>query len=304
MTNIINKYKDDKGYVSDVKSLYQELKNNNYDIDIIIKVMNNISVENNTILKKLKKENEKELNILKSKKKEFKNYIKETVDKVVKNNKDKDKINIDGYIYFIGNNLDNFTSVMPKNNNKESILIIDSLLAHYYKEITFLQYNLITDNDTYIIDELNKNLYIYNSLIDYKKSLSFITENNTKNNLVYYMENDIPNVFRDIYDLETKKSIIKLLESIENGTFINIKAFTNNDKLKGIFEVRDLQKRTRVIFEIVDNKYVIICSLIDKTNSNSIYKERLYNQIIKYKSNMNLSDIDDIKRLILEDNYE
>ena len=69
----------------------------------------------------------------------------------------------------------------------------------------------------------------------------------------------------------------------------NIKSFKNNDKLRKIFEVRNLSKRVRVLFEIKDDCYVIICSIINKTDSNSKYKENIINQVKRYRENQTVS---------------
>lgn len=309
MEEIINRYKDINGYINDSEKLYNELKANKYSLTDIINVMKNIKITNEEIIRNLDKDNKKREKLINEKNNiVINNYVKE--EKVTINKKDSNKnnrdINISFYIDYINNYLENdlFLNILPKNNTKDSINIIDNILVYVLKEISFYEYNLVYDNDAYsikyITDEIIKYKYIYKKILDYKINLNKVNDGTLNNELTYFMDNKIPNVFKDVNDLETMKSIIKLLKSIEDGIFLNIKAFTNNDKLKGIFEVRDLNKRNRVIFEFIGNgKCSIICSLINKTDSNSKYKDNLYNQIRKYKDNINNLSKYDIKRLVL-----
>lgn len=318
MEKILNKYRDNNGYIKNLKDLYYELINNKYSNSDIIKIFNNIYLNNKKILNNIKSINENNKRIIETKNiNNINNYVKK--EKIVEHKIKKDtkssinNINIEFYIDYINNNIDNdkFIDILPKDNSKDSIMIIDTILAYYLKEINFLEYNLINEKDEdtikLITDELLKYRYLLNKLIDYKNNLNTIKENTLQNNLVYFMENDIPYIFKDITDIDNLKSIIRLLQSIENGNFLNIKAFTGNEKLKGLFEVRDLSKRNRVIFEHINGgKYCIICSIINKTETNSKYKENLYNNIKKYRENNNLQNIETktIKKLFLGDTNE
>lgn len=316
MEKIFSKYRDEYGYIINLEDLYKQLKRNNYDIKDIIQILNSIKVSNYNILKELIISNKNREKLAKRKDNiEINNYIKKDKEKkyIDKIKKERDHINILFYIEYINSKLENdeFLNILPKDNNKESLNIIDSILINYLKEIKFLEYILITEKDdiNFITNELIKYKYIFNKIMEYKKGLCIVLEDSFKNNLIYFMDNDIPYVFKEILnDIDNIKSILKLLKSIENGNFLNIKAFTNNDKFKGLFEVRDLSKRNRVIFEFIGNgKCSIICSIINKTDANSKYKDNLYNHIKKYRDNINnikSIEINDIKRLILGDSNE
>lgn len=314
MEEILIKYKDSNGYVFDIENLYVELKNNNFSIDDIISILNKVQINNKNIFRKIIFINEKEKNVIKQREKVcYKDYIKVLGKQKKEHNTDSKKynINLDFYMKYINEHLeDDFCDILPKNYSNDSLVIIDTILTVYIKEINFFKYNLLHEKDEsniiYIQNEIIKNEYIFNKIKNYKMSLIELNDKYSKNDIVYFMDRGIPNVFKDIdNDLEIKKSILRLIESIEYGVFNNIKSFTNNNKLKGIFEVRDLSKRTRVLFELVgEGKYSIICSICNKTDSNSKYKEYINNQIKKYRNSTsnNIKSIDNIKKLVLGDN--
>ena len=78
--------------------------------------------------------------------------------------------------------------------------------------------------------------------------------------------------------------IASLLNSIKDGTFKDVKRLTENDKVKGIPEVRAYQ--VRVVFErISSNQYVIISIFTKKTNSDKAYRQNLETKISNYKKN-------------------
>ena len=78
--------------------------------------------------------------------------------------------------------------------------------------------------------------------------------------------------------------IASLLNSIKDGTFKDVKRLTENDKVKGIPEVRAYQ--VRVVFErISPNQYVIISIFTKKTDSDKAYRQNLETKISNYKNN-------------------
>ena len=100
------------------------------------------------------------------------------------------------------------------------------------------------------------------------------------------MNGDEPYLYTDIEDYsETYESIEILLNSLKKGEFKNIKTFNHNDKTKGLLELRDLTHRTRLLFDIVGRKkYCVIGAIVNKTDTNTLYKERLVTRYSKYKS--------------------
>ena len=170
---------------------------------------------------------------------------------------------------------------------------------------------MITEKDKkeidIMIEDLSKYESIFNNIKKHKESL-YYNENKVqeKNKLVFYMNKDKSFIYDDIVDYPNLyDSIYNLLKSIENGTFKNIKYFSNNDKLKGLCEVRDVANATRIIFDpLGDNTYCIIYAIVDKKESNHLYKQRLYLRYKRYcleKGNVKtLNNNEDIKKLLLK----
>ena len=91
--------------------------------------------------------------------------------------------------------------------------------------------------------------------------------------------------------------IASLLNSIKDGTFKNVKRLTENDKVKGIPEVKAYQ--VRVVFErISSNQYVIISIFTKKTDSDKAYRQNLETKISNYKKNKDV-----IKKICKDPEY-
>lgn len=82
------------------------------------------------------------------------------------------------------------------------------------------------------------------------------------------------------------QSFFSLLDSIQKGTFKNVKRFTsNNAKTSGISEVRDIGTGARILFDrIGPDTYAIITGFVKKTMSNKGYQEQLENRIQNYRN--------------------
>lgn len=82
------------------------------------------------------------------------------------------------------------------------------------------------------------------------------------------------------------QSFFSLLDSIQKGTFKNVKRFTSsNAKTSGISEVRDIGTGARILFDrIGPDTYAIITGFIKKTMSNKGYQEQLENRIQNYRN--------------------
>lgn len=133
-----------------------------------------------------------------------------------------------------------------------------------------------------------------------KKIISYINSHRTreininkthekiKNNVIFMKTlygsicalNDLSSI-----DLEYYDSFKELIESIENGTFKNVKRFSNADNiLKGISEVKNF--KTRVVFDRINkNTYIIIYAFVKKSNSDMGYVKQLHNRVDFYKAN-------------------
>lgn len=314
MEIIINKYKDEKDYVSNLEDLYNELcfyisKSEASDI------IETIYFKNLEILNELKKENRDFQNIkkLKDKRGELLNYICKEKSNYKENIKIKviEKIDISFYIDYILNSSDNsYLSLLPSSNDKESLLIVDNILTYFIKEINTIKYLLSIDEDLTYIEILNKNILIYNELINFKNEI--INSNNSdkivENEILYYMNGDTSYIYNDIIDSpEVFNSINTLIDSIKSGLFKKIKYFSNNKKTRGLLEVRDLSNKTRVLFEVVGyKKYCIIGAILNKKETNSLYKDKLITRYTKYKLEKdNCSKVDKrLTKVLKGDTYE
>ena len=110
---------------------------------------------------------------------------------------------------------------------------------------------------------------------------------------------------------ESYESIKELMESLKNRTFKNLKSFTDNEKIKGLFEVRSLNSNcnNRVLFTFLGNhKICVIGAIINKKETNKIYRSRLQKRYQNYKNNIDkiISESSDnyIKKLFKGDNNE
>lgn len=85
---------------------------------------------------------------------------------------------------------------------------------------------------------------------------------------------------------EYYSSFQSLFHSIKDGTFKNVKRFSNvHNRLSGMSEVRDIGAGTRVIFDRLDsNSYAIITAFVKKTDHNKGYLEQLERSVGNYKS--------------------
>lgn len=313
MEELLKKYKDENGYIEDLLSVYKSMYEIGIPSDEIIKTFKNILEDNKAIKRILEKDNSR-LKAIISKKDSIvdKEYIKsqKSVSKTYLK-KEHEDINLQFYIEYIQNNLDDdrFLDLLPNNKDIESINIINKILAYYLKEINTIKYFLSFETEKKHIDDMSESLInnsnIYEKIVEYKNSLFLIEKSQQrKNEIIYYMNGSIPFVYTDIEDYpENYESIINLIESIEDGKFKNIKLFTNNDKLRGLMEVRDLSNGTRIIFEPLGNrKYCIIYAIHDKRETTSLYKDRLISRYKKYcfdRDNIkSINEVGSIKELI------
>ena len=311
LNKLIEQYKDENGFISNLTSLFYELDKNHISLKEIYDIISNIQKINEKIIEQIKKDNKRMISII-NKKEQEKETIHEEITKdnniEIKVSKNKSiKIDIDFYIKYINENLEDnkYLEILPNNNDQESLKIIDSILIYYFKEINYIKYFLNIEKNNNEINNMQLNLITYNDIFqtikNYKENVLYIPEEkHTKNELVYFMKGNLPYIISDLKGEETSyQSIYSFLESIENGKFKNPKMFTSNEKFKGIMEVRDLENQTRIFFTSLGNrKYCVFYCLVDKKETNKLYKEALYNRFKIFKENYNLYETVDIKKIL------
>ncbi len=201
----------------------------------------------------------------------------------------------------------NWENTLPKKENPQFFLLMNLLIAEVLKEIKemeefILKEQLEGEDKLDFEQEIIENRQLIHSLISYrdKKEESNVKET-SKNKIVYltsYNNNcyAISDASRDI-EPDFYPSFLELIESIENGTFKNIKAFTNSEKLNGLLEVRNPQ--VRVIFkQIGENTYAILHLFVKKTNNNTGYRKKLEIRAENFRNQM-----DYMKRNLENESY-
>ena len=89
---------------------------------------------------------------------------------------------------------------------------------------------------------------------------------------------DLEHIPNDYYD-----GFKDLINSIIDGTFKNVKTFSNNEGLLGISEVKAF--KIRLVFKRLNNNtYALITAFMKKWDNDKLYQESLANKIKDYYS--------------------
>lgn len=195
---------------------------------------------------------------------------------------------------YIAETIDNYKSEIKKiidlnyDDFVEYVLVfeepvIDILLCGIEKEIVAYQRmadEVFKEKAKDFLDEIRQNIYELEYKKSYLSNLKFddiLVENKcrilfleTSSNRSYFKE-DIEG-----YE-EFFPSFAKIFKSLENGNPIDTKSFTDNEALRGLVEVRDKKRQTRIFFDkLDDNTYIIINAIIKKVNSkSSVYQSQM-----------------------------
>ena len=198
-------------------------------------------------------------------------------------------------------NLDEIISVLPKNNNYDFEKLINTILMHYIEECVEIENfiaseNLSKEDQEDFLDELHTKQEIMSRIIEYRNHPIEETREIEKNRLIYlnsssgnvYALNDLKSIDIDYYE-----SFLELLNSIIDGTFKNVKNFSNNNKIGQLYEVKNF--KTRIVFDRIDkNTFIIISIFMKKTDKDLKYREQIVNRSIKYR------DTKDMLKLLCE----
>lgn len=314
MEQILDKFKDENGFVKDIHGLYTELIKY-IDKKAALNILKSIIKSNQSIIFNIKKTNTELSKIITSRKNNFEIIEYESVNKTVLKRKEPKKVDnkeIVFYTNYIEEHLDNnnYLNILPKNNDKDSMYLLFKIINYYKSKIEFIKSLLSIETNNkdieYLENELVNLVPIYEKILEYKDSIKYVLEKEKesfKNKISYFLNKTTPYIYLDIKDSpENYDSIMKLINSIEIGTFKNIKSFTG--QFKGLFEVRDISNGTRVIFEINDNgEYCIIGAILSKAETNSIYKKKLmarYKTYIENKEITKYYEEENILKLLLK----
>lgn len=188
----------------------------------------------------------------------------------------------------------NLEEVLPNKMNYNYKKILFRLQAESLKTIKEIRELLIEEKDnlqekdyTELSDEIDfeyqKIALINNVLHDDKEE---VIESQEENKLIF-----VPTPSGNIRVIEEIEQIapeyypgfIGLFDSIKNGTFKNVKRFTNNREFSGTCEVKD--KGIRVLFTRLNkDSYAIISAFVKKCNTNKSYLELVANRVSDYRA--------------------
>ncbi len=265
-------------------------------------------------LRKIISDNVTQANILRSKIKKFEalhhvsttttsTEIKETVVEPHKQKvyDDKDEDFEDEVSFYLSNykSLDeNFTTrdmlyVVPSRDNYRFKDIIMRLQAESLKDIKEIEEIILEDSE---LDKLGllafrqeiqneqKKINLLSKLLEEPEIIS--TEDKIENKIIL-----VPTRYGNMRLIEELQHIsseyyprfLELINSIIDGTFKDVKPFTNNDNInRGIFEVKTA--KARVIFSRVGyDTYTLITAFTKKMDTNSHYRAHLEAKVSEYR---------------------
>lgn len=183
--------------------------------------------------------------------------------------------------------------ILPSFNNynyEKIVLRIIAEVTHDIKDIN----EIIASDSKMNIDELKEYKEELNSLLERRAILKDILLTEEKkdieeksNNLIFMPINGTNEVriFDDLKAIpqEEYEGFIELFKSIKDGTFKNIRRFTNNENFNGAIEVKGHQ--IRVVFQrLSKDSYCIIAIFMKKTQNDYGYRNNLNNRYSEYKS--------------------
>lgn len=198
---------------------------------------------------------------------------------------------LNDYLYISDNfTVDELINILPNKNNYRFNDIIMRLYAESLKAMN--EYRMFAKDDDNSKEDLAE---ISKALVAEKRKMSClleiinhkddIKEKDNKNKL-FLIPNSTGSV-KILDDLRSEDasfypSFLELINSIEDGTFKNVKRFKNNNDLVGVCEVKGYQ--VRVVFARIDkDTYGLITALVKKQDNDSNYRNFLKKRISEYR---------------------
>lgn len=198
---------------------------------------------------------------------------------------------LNDYLYISDNfTVDELINILPNKNNYRFNDIIMRLYAESLKAMN--EYRMLAkdeDNSKEDLAEISKALVAekrkMSCLLEIINHKDDIKEKDNKNKL-FLIPNSTGSV-KILDDLRSEDasfypSFLELINSIEDGTFKNVKRFKNNNDLVGVCEVKGYQ--VRVVFARIDkDTYGLITALVKKQDNDSNYRNFLKKRISEYR---------------------
>lgn len=184
-------------------------------------------------------------------------------------------LNIDVSMYIIKiketDDANEIISILPERDNPDFDSILSSILINLYKEkVEIINFMNEQENrkevESIFETELEQIDFKMETILDYKDFVEDIELPKETNNKIVFMKNSSfePVIFQNLKGYEEYyDSFLDLLNSIIDGSFKRMKAFTNNNKINNIYEVKNF--KTRILFSrLKDNVYVVIAAFVKK----------------------------------------
>lgn len=217
-------------------------------------------------------------------------YVEEK-DSVDQDFEDEIDFYLNDYLYMRdGFNIDDLMEILPSKSNYRFNDIIMRLYAESLKAMN--EYRLLAKDKTNTKSDLAE---IAKALVTEKRKTAYLMEiMNNKDEIKESEEKNklflIPNstgalkILDDLRGIDASfyPSFLELINSIEDGSFKNVKRFKNNNDLIGVCEVKGYQ--VRVVFARIDkNTYGLITALVKKQDNDRNYRNFLKTRISEYR---------------------
>jgi len=301
--DIINKFKNEYGFVENIDGMIEYLKGENYTIEQINTILQQVLNYNQDVNRGLERENSDFEKALQSRRtlseEEF--PTTELIDcKPIKINfNGVPEIDISYYKIQVDNcvDLSQLEDALPKRNSENFEQIINHLLISllqeemYFRQLLYNEgKNLDSDADVRsYVNQLREKFEFIKQYRDKKVEQEIINDKETSNRLIFLTTN-YGNVcaLSDIKDIDSEyyETFLKLLESIIDGTFKNVKTFVIHGPETLVSEVKDF--KTRIIFiKLEPNVYIINSIFVKKTDIDLYYRNSLTNRDSLYRGQIN-----------------
>lgn len=278
---IINKYTNEFGIITDINMLISELEKTYSKEEIMIIIKEIINYNNNKY-----KEINDFITLNKSIKRHDTPIILDKNIEVVKDKKDSSGIDVDVSKYLdkiIASNTDiEIITILNQIKSENIISVIKCKLLEYitmYKK-EIMTNNLSIEELTYYKDEINKLNFQLNTIINYQK---IVTTNDVvaTNKLIFLSDNGKNLFLEDLEKIDPSEysAFYSMMCSIIIGTFVGQKSFFVSKGYK-IGEIRNINGQ-RIVYDKITNGYYILISVFDK-NNDFTYKQKVIKRMKLY----------------------
>ena len=299
--DIINCFKSESGFIEDIDNIVEFLKNSipNITTEKINEILILIFDYNKELNKCLEKENQEFEKLIQNRKTIIGQQVNSTkiIQPMELHDIVEEQLDISYYKKQIDNcnDLSEIESLLPKRNVENFSELINYILLSLLQEETEFRQMLyesskILEEDFEILEYINgikRKFEIVKNYRDFNPKTSEVTEI-TKNSLIFLTTkygnvcalSDIKNINFEYYE-----GLLKLLESIIDGTFKNVKSFNIQRTGTLISEVKGFQQR--ICFTKLENDvYAILNIFVKKSDNDLSYRNNLIVRDSLYRSKL------------------